>query len=65
MRSPFLFQMNAAKPINPLRAGIGLRFDHYNAVRDTKPDVSFLEIHTENFFGGGYHPGVLEELTGG
>lgn len=45
------------------KAGIGLRFAHYDAVLETQPDVGFLEIHTENFFGGGYHLEVLEELS--
>lgn len=30
--------------------GIGLRSPHYQAVLDTKPDVDFLEIHSENYF---------------
>lgn len=45
------------------RAGIGLRFAHYDAVCETLPDVGFLEVHTENFFGGGYHLDVLSELA--
>jgi uncharacterized protein (UPF0276 family) len=36
-------------------AGIGLRHAHYNEVIDTRPGVGWLEVHPENFFGGGSH----------
>ena len=38
------------------RAGIGLRPPHYRAILDAMPDVSFLEVHSENFFGDGGQP---------
>lgn len=47
----------------PARAGIGLRFAHYDAIRAQRPDVGFLEVHTENFFGGGYHLDMLSDLA--
>lgn len=34
-------------------AGIGLRFNHHRAVVETRPPVGWLEVHTENYFGGG------------
>jgi uncharacterized protein len=37
----------------PAKAGIGLRFQHHQAVIDTKPDVAWMEVHTENYMGGG------------
>jgi uncharacterized protein len=37
----------------PVRAGIGLRFQHHQAVLDSRPDVAWLEVHTENYMGGG------------
>src|SRR5262252_7114850 len=37
----------------PAKAGIGLRFQHHQAVLDTKPDVAWMEVHTENYMGGG------------
>jgi uncharacterized protein (UPF0276 family) len=40
------------RPI-PARAGIGLRFQHHQAVLEAPPDVSFMEVHTENYMGGG------------
>lgn len=38
---------------NPV--GIGLRHAHYEEVVDTRPCVGWLEVHPENFFGGGSH----------
>src|SRR5215468_178909 len=40
-----------SRPI-PAKAGIGLRFQHHQAVLDTKPDVAWMEVHTENYMGG-------------
>lgn len=37
----------------PAKAGIGLRFQHHQAVIDTQPDVAWMEVHTENYMGGG------------
>ncbi len=49
-----------AKPANtpersfaPLVAGIGLRAPHYQAVLAQQPALTFLEVHSENFFGEG------------
>lgn len=42
--------------IDPLRAGIGLRTPHYRAMLDSQPPVSFVEVHSENFFGDGGQP---------
>ncbi len=43
-------------------AGIGLRHAHYREVLETKPDVGWLEVHPENFFGGGAHRYYLEKV---
>jgi uncharacterized protein (UPF0276 family) len=47
-------------PIDPLnlppRAGIGLRAPHYRDVLETRPDIGWLEVHSENFFGRGGQP---------
>lgn len=37
----------------PAKAGIGLRFQHHQTVLDTRPDVAWMEVHTENYMGGG------------
>jgi uncharacterized protein len=45
----------AMKPPSPIpaRAGIGLRFQHHQAVLDVDPDIAWMEVHTENYMGGG------------
>ncbi|HEY1719968.1 MAG TPA: DUF692 domain-containing protein [Magnetospirillaceae bacterium] len=45
----------------PATAGIGLRFQHHRAVVETKPRVAWLEIHTENYMGGGIPLHFLEQ----
>jgi uncharacterized protein len=37
----------------PTQAGIGLRFLHHQAVVESRPDVAWMEVHTENYMGGG------------
>jgi uncharacterized protein (UPF0276 family) len=37
----------------PLVAGIGLRAPHYREVLDHLPKLGWVEVHNENFFGGG------------
>ena len=44
-----------AQPV-PAGAGIGLRAPHYRALIEQRPDVSFIEVHSENYFGAGGPP---------
>src|ERR1700704_3996395 len=37
----------------PTEAGIGLRFQHHQAVVETRPAIAWMEVHTENYMGGG------------
>ncbi len=37
----------------PCVAGIGLRAPHYGEVLDRRPSLGWVEVHSENFFGGG------------
>jgi len=37
----------------PAKAGIGLRFQHHHAVVEMRPDIAWMEVHTENYMGGG------------
>jgi len=37
----------------PCRAGIGLRAPHYREVLEKLPELGWVEVHNENFFGGG------------
>jgi len=46
----------------PAKAGIGLRFQHHQAVLDTRPDVAWMEVHTENYMGGGSPIRCLEAI---
>ena len=45
-----------------LRTGIGLRAPHISELCTLRPQVGFLEVHTENYFGGGPKLKVLEQL---
>lgn len=40
----------------PCRAGIGLRARHYRDMLERRPDVGWLEVHSENYFGDGGQP---------
>lgn len=45
------------------RAGIGLRPRHYREMLASRPNVAFLEVHAENYFGPGGQPlAFLERL---
>jgi uncharacterized protein (UPF0276 family) len=46
----------------PVASGIGLRAVHHECVRTEQPDIAWLEVHTENFLGGGATPSMLEAL---
>jgi len=37
----------------PFAAGIGLRAPHYREVLEKLPGLAWVEVHSENFFGGG------------
>lgn len=40
----------------PPRAGIGLRAPHYRQLLAERPDIGWLEVHSENYFGDGGQP---------
>ncbi|NNM69721.1 MAG: DUF692 domain-containing protein [Gallionella sp.] len=42
-----------ANPTLPCTAGIGLRAPHYREVLRDLPKLGWVEVHNENFFGGG------------
>lgn len=46
----------------PTLAGIGLRAEHYQEIINTKPDIAWFEVHTENYFGNGGKPHYYLEL---
>jgi uncharacterized protein (UPF0276 family) len=43
-------------PALALRAGIGLRAEHGAEFLEREPDVGFIEVHAENYFGRGGLP---------
>lgn len=49
-------------PMRPLAAGIGLRHPHVEEIEATRPAVGFLEVHAENYMGGGLAPAKLERV---
>ncbi|HLJ62808.1 MAG TPA: DUF692 domain-containing protein [Stellaceae bacterium] len=46
----------------PAASGIGLRFPHHRAFLETRPKIAWLEVHTENYMGGGEAPSLLEAI---
>jgi len=46
----------------PVGAGIGLRFPHQKFVAETRPEVAWFEVHTENYMGGGTPLRYLEDI---
>ncbi|TCT10254.1 DUF692 domain-containing protein [Paralcaligenes ureilyticus] len=48
-------------PLPPV-AGVGLRFPHHQEFVDTRPSIGWLEVHAENYMGGGTPLRYLEAL---
>jgi uncharacterized protein len=46
----------------PSSAGVGLRFQHHREVLETHPSIAWLEVHTENYLGGGPSPHTLDRV---
>ena len=55
-------QPTCASSLIPANAGIGLRFQHHQTVLDTRPAVPWMEVHTENYMGGGAAIRCLEAI---
>lgn len=57
--------MHRAEPCTPTlapRAGIGLRAEHYGEFLARRPALALVEVHSENYFGGGRHLDVLQQV---
>jgi uncharacterized protein (UPF0276 family) len=52
---PAASKADVAGPI-PARAGIGLRAPHYRELLERQPDIGWVEVHSENYFGEGGQP---------
>jgi uncharacterized protein len=46
----------------PAAAGIGLRFPHHQTFVELRPEVAWLEVHTENYMGGGKAAACLDAI---
>lgn len=46
----------------PIATGIGLRAAHHERLSAEPPAIAWLEVHTENFLGGGATPALLQSL---
>ena len=53
---PALASHCSRRPALALRAGIGLRAEHGAEFLERQPDVGFIEVHAENYFGRGGLP---------
>jgi len=51
-----------ANPTLPCIAGVGLRAPHYHEVLNTLPKLGWVEVHSENFFGGGAPLRILNKV---
>ena len=50
---------------NGVGFGVGLRAPHYQAFLNSRPEVDWLEVHTENYLArGGFDAHVLQQLRG-
>lgn len=47
----------------PVSAGIGLRAPHYQSVLEHRPALGWVEVHSENFFGGGAPLHTLQQVA--
>ena len=61
-RSPSAPPVNAVPASAPPGVGIALKHQHFRAWQETPPPVGWLEVHSENYFGGGRPLAVLESL---
>lgn len=48
--------MTQERKFLPLRAGLGLKPEHYGAILSETHDVGFFEVHAENYMGAGGPP---------
>jgi uncharacterized protein (UPF0276 family) len=55
-------KLNAVAPPIPAQAGVGLRFAHHQDFVEGRPQVAWLEVHTENYMGGGAAISLLERI---
>ena len=62
-RGSAIFLSASSQDLTSLPAGIGLRAEHSVEFLETQPDVGFIEVHAENYFGRGGRPLDLLRLA--
>lgn len=62
MAAPISTAADDRSSLIPARAGVGLRFQHHQAFLSERPAVAWLEVHAENYMGGGTPVALLEDL---
>jgi hypothetical protein len=59
--TPFPPAPSTSELVSETPVGIGLRSAHYQEVLDTDLDIGWIEVHPENYFGGGAHRHFLNK----
>lgn len=59
--TPGHFVSGSTAPPIPTLVGIGLRSEHEQLVLDELPNIGWLEVHSENYFGMGGRPATMLE----
>ena len=57
-----MIERDQRSAVMPAHVGVGLRAPHVAEVMATRPAIAFLEVHTENYLGGGPAVAGLERL---
>jgi len=63
-RPPSLRPIGGTPPGGGAAVGVALKHQHFRDWLDKPPAVGWLEVHSENYFGGGRPLAVLESLRG-
>ncbi len=54
--------LRKARDSIPAEAGVGLRFRHHREALESHAAAAWLEVHTENYLGGGSAPAYLDAI---
>lgn len=62
---PHMIQASSYPPDPPLKdpVGIGLRSPHYEELLESNANIGWVEVHPENYFGGGIHRHFLDKIS--
>ncbi len=48
--------LSSLPEVLPIRAGVGLKAEHYREILEQRPDIGWFEVHPENYMGAGGPP---------